>query len=271
MRRSVGMVLGESRGELPLVDLHYLLGAALGRDRAFLLAHPEYELSGRQWRRWKRFRKRRLQGVPAAYITGKKEFYGISLKVNRHTLVPRPETELLVDEIIRLRPRSVLDMGTGSGCIAVALALNLPDCTITAVDVSRRALSVARQNARRHLCDTRIRFFWSNYFSEIGQTRYDIIASNPPYVREGDTEYLEPDVADHEPVLALYAGPDGLEAYREILGSAAEHLTPGGFLVLELSPEIADDLRILGDRCGFRIEKVERDLAGNERLIVFSS
>jgi release factor glutamine methyltransferase len=262
----LGDILTKDRAKLPQVDLYYLLGHAIGKSREFILAHPEYTVRLRSLIHWERIKRRRLRGVPAAYLTGEKEFYGLTFEVNRHTLIPRPETELVVDEVIRRHPRSMLDMGTGSGCIAVAVAHHLPECSVTAVDISRKALAVAARNSMR-LLNEKISFIRSDYFSVLPSERYDIIASNPPYVREGD---VSPEVASHEPALALYGGRDGLHAIRTILGSARDYLMPGGVLVLEISPEISSSVQEMVDRYGYQLEKLAQDLAGYDRMVVLS-
>jgi len=263
----LGDILARDRDKLPMVDLYYLLAHAIRRNREFILAHPEYRVDLPSLIRWRRMRRRRLRGIPAAYLTGEKEFYGLIFRVNRHTLIPRPETELVVDELIKRNPASLLDMGTGSGCIAVATAHYLPACRITAVDISRKALSMAAQNSIQ-LRGTPISFIRSDYFSSLPSDRYEIIASNPPYVRVGDVETLSPEVAAYEPSAALYGGIDGLDAYRIILNDAPSFLTPGGVLVLEISPEISEAVQYMAKRYGYRIEQLARDLGSHERMIV---
>jgi release factor glutamine methyltransferase len=270
LSRTVGDILHSYRNKLPAVDMYYLLSHAISKNREFMLAHPEYEMGFYSYTRCKRMLRRRIRGVPAAYLTGEKEFYGLAFHVNRHTLIPRPETELLVDEIIQRQPMSLLDLGTGSGCIAIAVAHHLPLCRITAVDISRRALSVAELNCRRLEC-TRISLIRSDYFRSLKADRYDIITSNPPYVVQGDVKRLSPEVAEHEPSVALYGGEDGLKAYRVILRNARKFLTPGGVLVLEISPEIASAFHCMAEEDAYRVVRLERDLAGHQRMIVLSA
>jgi release factor glutamine methyltransferase len=268
--KRIADALREGSCDLSPVDLYYLLGFILDKDRSFVLSHPEFRLSLRQRIRWRRVKRRRVRGVPAAYLTGEREFYGLSLHVNRHTLIPRPETELLVDEVIRRNPVSVLDLGTGSGCIAVALAVHLDHCMITAVDISRRALAVARRNARHVAPHRPIDFVHSDFFSRIDDCRYEVVVSNPPYVREGDVEGLDPSVAAFEPHRALYAGPDGLRAYRRILAEGKNVLNPRGVLVVEISPELSGTVQELAEREGYTKLKIERDLSGMERMMVLT-
>lgn len=268
MGRSIGQLLEDSQGELNHVELYYLIGHAIGKSREFILAHPEHEVSLRSIVRFNRMKRRRIRGVPSAYLTGEKEFYALTFSVNRFTLIPRPETELIVDEVIRRHPKRMLDMGTGSGCIAVSVAGCLPECSVTAVDISRRALSVARRNSTRLLGPNRVSFIRSDYFSALPANRYDIIASNPPYVRAGDVEGLSAEVAAYEPSGALYGGEDGLHAFRTILGGARDYLSSTGVLVLEVSPEISREVQTMSGQNGYRVEKVEKDLSGNERMVV---
>ena len=269
LSRTVGDILNSYREKLPAVDLYYLLSHAISKNREFILAHPEYEMGLYSYTRCRRMMRRRIRGVPAAYLTGEKEFYGLVFRVNRHTLIPRPETELLVAEIIQRRPVSLLDLGTGSGCIAIAVAHHLPHCRITAVDISRKALSVAELNCRR-LESTRISLIRSDFFRSLKPDRYDIITSNPPYVVQGDVKRLSPEVAEHEPSVALYGGEDGLKAYRIILQDARKHLTPDGVLVLEISPEIVPAVQRMAEEGAYRVERLERDLGGHQRMIVLA-
>jgi release factor glutamine methyltransferase len=269
VHKLLGDILTKDGTKLPPVDLYYLLGHAIGKSREFIIAHPEYKVRLRPRMCWKRLERRRLRGVPAAYLTGEKEFYGLTFEVNRHTLIPRPETELVVDEIIRRQPRSILDMGTGSGCIAVSVAYNLPECSVTATDISRKALAVAARNGMR-LLNRKISFIRSDYFNALPTYRYEIIASNPPYVREGDVRHLSPEVASHEPYLALYGGREGLHAFRAILGSARDFLMPGGVLILEISPEVSSAVQGMVGRYGFHLDKLAQDLAGHDRMVVLS-
>jgi release factor glutamine methyltransferase len=266
--RSIGALLDGSRGQLAPVELYYLLGHVIGRSKEFVLSHPEYKVNLRSLMRWKRAKRLRLRGVPAAYLTGEREFYGLLFRVNRHTLIPRPETELIVDEVIRRRPGSMLDMGTGSGCVALAVAHSLPECRITAIDISRRALSVARYNSRALGERENVCFIRSNYFSNLSPSRYDVIASNPPYVREDDVERLAPEVAEYEPSRALYGGEDGLHAFRTILGAAKHFLSSEGVLILEISPDNSREVITMADQNGYRVEKMEQDLSGNDRMVV---
>jgi release factor glutamine methyltransferase len=270
MTTRAGDILSRAGGEFSPIEAGYLLGYTLGRSREFLLAHPEHPLKLGSRIRWEWVKWRRRRGVPAAYITGEKEFYALSFAVNRGTLIPRPETELLVDEVVRRRPGTVLDLGTGSGCIAVSVAVHLSDCLVTATDVSRAALRVARRNAVHHAVSDRIDFLRCSFFDGMHPYGYDVIVSNPPYVRVGDVERLDPGVAAFEPPLALYGGSDGLASYRSILNSGRNFLSSRGVMVLEISPELSAAVQELSWREGWGIEEVKGDLTGAERMLVLA-
>lgn len=268
MGKTVLDVIREASGLLPPADTYYLLGFALNRPKEFLLTYPEYELEDQELKSWYSVRERRIGGEPAAYITGFREFYSLSFRVNRHTLIPRPETELLVDEVIRRKPGTLLDVGTGSGCIAVAVSYHLHECRITAVDVSDEALKIARENASRLLRQHSITFIRSNYFENLSDERFDAIVSNPPYVRSGMMKDLEREVAHFEPAVALDGGSDGLAAYRTLLGEGGRFLMPGGVMMLEISPELREEVEKLARRKGYRTVEVEKDLSGHDRMMV---
>jgi len=270
VKKSIREVMAETYPKLSSVDTQVLLGFALQKSREFLFTYPEWEIPPPLLNRWERIKQRRLGGEPAAYITGCKEFYGLSFRVNASTLIPRPESELLVEEVIKRSPCRVLDIGTGSGCIAVAVAYHLEHCNVMAVDISRRALRVARENSRRLLGTDRVTFKRSNYFEALQPIRFDVIVSNPPYIRTSVFKDLAKEVTEYEPRLALDAGEDGLEAYRVIMGEGNNFLSLGGSLILEISPELTLSVQGLARRYGYREEKIVRDLSRNERMIVLN-
>jgi release factor glutamine methyltransferase len=270
VKKSIREVMVETSSELPSVDTQLLLGFALHKSREFLFTYPEWEIPPPMLNRWERIKQRRLGGEPAAYITGSKEFYGLPFRVNASTLIPRPESELLVEEVIMRGPRGILDIGTGSGCIAIAVAYHLEHSSVMAVDISRRALRVARKNSRQLLGTERVTFKRSNYFKALGPIRFDVIVSNPPYIKTPFFKYLGKEVTEYEPRLALDAGEDGMEAYRVIMGEGREFLSSDGSLILEISPELTAPVQGLARHCGYRIEKLARDLSRNERMIVLN-
>ncbi len=207
------------------------------RNRAFLIAHPHENLSAEGAVRYYALIERRLCGEPVQYITGETEFYGLPFHVNRDVLIPRPETEHLVEKVFALaanfaQPR-IVDVGTGSGAIAVALAHNLPNARITVIDISAPALAVARANAELNEVVNRISFLEGDLLTPIAGEQFEIVVSNPPYVAEADRASLSVEVRDFEPALALFAGA-GLDIYRRLIPAAHSVLTPGGFLAMEI-------------------------------------
>jgi len=223
-------------------DAELLLLHVLHIDRATLLAHPDRMLTAEQLAAYQAVIQRRLGSEPIQYITGEQEFFGLRLKVTPATLIPRPETEHLVEAVLERvphdRPVDILDVGTGTGAIALALAAHLPLARLTAVDLSAAALAVARENASSHELDHRIRFYWSDLLETLAPEKqkaaFDAIVSNPPYIPERDRAELHPQVRDHEPGQALFAGPTGLDIYRRLIPQAYAALKPGGLLALEI-------------------------------------
>jgi release factor glutamine methyltransferase len=223
-------------------DAELLLLHVLHIDRATLLAHPDRMLKAEQLAAYQAAIKRRLGNEPIQYITGQQEFFGLLLKVTPATLIPRPETEHLVEAVLERVPHDrqidILDVGTGTGAIALALAANLPQARLTAVDLSAAALAVARENASTHHLDRRIRFFWSDLLATLPADKqdaaFDAIVSNPPYIPETDRAELHPQVRDHEPAEALFAGTTGLDIYRRLIPQAHLALKPRGLLALEI-------------------------------------
>jgi release factor glutamine methyltransferase len=209
-------------------EARLLLAAASGFSEASVMAYPERSLTDEAEARFRNFVERRSKGEPVAYVLGRKEFYGLELSVNPAVLVPRPETELLVELSLRREFSSVADLGTGSGAIALALKHQRPRARVVAVEASTAALVVAKRNAARFNLD--VEFRHGRWLAPLAGERFDLIVSNPPYVAEGD-----PHLADlaFEPAAALVAGPDGLAAIRAIAAAAPSHLVPGGWLLLE--------------------------------------
>jgi release factor glutamine methyltransferase len=274
---------GEGREAVTSLDLQVLLARAIGKPREFLYAHPDRELNRKEYDLLEGFLARRFAGEPVAYITGEKEFYSLPFKVDRSVLIPRPETESLVDEAIARRPASLLDLGTGSGNIAVAVKYHLRACRVLACDTSAEALAIAAENAREILGVHDIRFFSSWFFDgvsrEIRRTAepgsesprfFSLIVSNPPYVERGVIGTLRREVRDYEPLLALDGGEDGLDSYRAILSGARSFLAPGGRIILETDPSVLAGLLRLSGEAGFTLEKTVKDLNGLERVVVIA-
>ncbi len=219
-------------------DAEFLLLRALAKDKAWLLGHRDEDLSREAEKRLQLWLARRKAGEPVQYILGETEFYGLPFRVAPGVLIPRPETEHLVEAVLRLLAAvpspSIADIGTGSGAIAVALAHARPDARVTAVDISREALKIATENAERNGVAERIRFFAGDLLAPLAGERFDCIASNPPYVARDDRDVLAVEVREHEPALALYGGAEGLEAYRRLIPSSRGQLFAGGWLALEI-------------------------------------
>ena len=265
---SITSFINDAKCTLPLSDIYCLLTYALGREKEFLFSHPEYIPSPYESKRWQEYKRRRLKGEPCAYIVGSQEFFSLLFKVNRYTMIPRPETELLVEEIIRLRPDSLLDVGTGCGNIAVTLKYYIKQCKVVAVDVSEDALSVARENAVCLLGENDVTFIRSDYFNDIPVKEFDIIVSNPPYVKSEEICTLQDEIREHEPLIALDGGRDGLDAYRLIIRDGRRFLKERGWLILEIDARLVDGISSLALKNNYIIEKTVADLSGRKRMMV---
>jgi release factor glutamine methyltransferase len=252
----------------PGLDAEVLLAHVLSVPRTRLRSHPEEgALEPAAVGRYRALIERRARGEPLAYLTGIREFWSLPLRVSRAVLVPRPETELLVERALALRAVSegrVVDLGTGSGAIALALARERPHWLVTATDISMEALAVARANAAE-LQLTGIDFRQGSWFAPLAGARFDLIVSNPPYVAADDAVLGDPALA-HEPRLALTPGADALRCLREIARDAPQHLVPGGWLLLEHGAAQAAAVRRELVLAGCRSVRSHRDLAGHERI-----
>ena len=228
-------------------DAEFLLLHALGISRAQLLAHPERELTEEEEFCYWQSIHRRAAAEPIQYIVGQQEFYGRAFHVTPAVLIPRPETEHLVEAVLHQLPHDasvrILDVGTGSGILAVTLALELPLAEVTAVDISPEALAVARGNAES--LGARVQFLHSDLLAAVPRGAFEAIVSNPPYVPESDRATLHPQVRDHEPPTALYAGPSGLDIYRRLIPQAYAALVPRGLLALEFGHGQREDIAAL--------------------------
>jgi release factor glutamine methyltransferase len=217
-------------------DAELLLLQVLGRDRAWLLAHPGETLTAAQAAQYESWILRRAAHEPVQYIVGEQEFWGLRLRVTPDVLIPRPETEHLVETALARLPEGeavrVADIGTGSGAIAIALAVSRPRAQVTALDLSAAALQIARENAAAHAVAGHVRFLESDLLAAVRGERFAMIVSNPPYVPA--SEVLERQVRDFEPHTALFAGTEGLDVYRRLIPEAAEALEPGGWLLMEI-------------------------------------
>ncbi len=253
-----------------------LLMRILGRDRAWLYSHPEAPLTTDLADKFFDLVAQRARGVPTQYLTGTQEFWGLPFEVTPAVLIPRPETEHIIEVALeRLGPERcrerlcIADIGTGSGCIAVALAIELPLAEIHATDISAAALAVARRNAQRHSVSERIYFIECDLLPSGGASAqsFDIIVSNPPYVAEAQKSQLQPEVRRHEPPQALFAGPSGTEIYPRLIGLAAQRLRSDGFLVLEIGFGARDKIQPFLDSASWKNVCVANDLAGIPRVL----
>ena len=264
---SVVQALHAARAQgLDRVDAHLLLGHALGRSRSWLIAHDDALVDAAQATAFAQACGQRLTGVPVAYLLGEREFHGLRLRVTTDVLVPRPDTETLVDwalallapTAVGLAPR-VLDLGTGSGAIALAVAHRCPAAQVVATDLSAAALAVAQANAGR--LGLALRFCQGSWWRALpeGEPAFDLVLSNPPYIAEGDPHLVN---LQHEPRLALTPGGDGLDAYRQIVPEAMHHLRPGGWLLLEHGHDQSQAVAALLHAAGLRAVQSRADLAG---------
>jgi release factor glutamine methyltransferase len=249
------------------LDAEVLARHVLGWDRAALLARGREPGPADFGPRFEALVARRAAREPVAMIVGQREFWGLDFEVTPDVLIPRPETEFIVEVALEQARRSavgrLVDVGTGSGCLSVALALELPQARVVATDVSDRALTVARRNAARHRVDGRIAFVRTDLLAGVG-IQADLIVSNPPYVPSGAS--LQPEVGRHEPAQALFGGGDGLDVMRRLLAAAPRNLAPGGHLVVEFGDGQEADFRVLCEETGWRVVDVRDDLQGIPRV-----
>ena len=243
---SAGISTLEGITTQPRRDAELLLLRLIDRDRAFLLTHPDLLLTTDQTAQYESWLRRRALHEPIQYILGEQEFFGLTFAVTPDVLIPRPETEHLVEALLARvphdRPLRIADVGTGSGAIAVALSYALPEAQVTALDISVSALAVAKRNAETHHVAGRMRFLTSDVLSAVASERFDAIVSNPPYVAEADRASLEPQVRDYEPSGALFAGTSGLDVYERLIPEAHAALEPGGWLLTEIGQGQRDAL-----------------------------
>ena len=278
----------------PRLNAELLLMFTLNCDRAYLFAHPERELTGEEQSRYEAALAERARGVPTQYITGHQEFWGMDLIVNPAVLIPRPETEHVIETVLELHtsdlrpqtsdferesPRSevrgqrssvlrILDVGTGSGCIALALAKEFPHAEIHATDISAAALEVARANAARHQLEKRIQFHQADLLQGLNLSDLDFVVSNPPYVGESEEDQVQLEVRKFEPRAAVFGGPTGVEVIARLLPQAYAALRPGGCLVFEISGTIANAVQhlLIASKDGWENVRILPDLQSIPRV-----
>lgn len=267
---TVADALAAARAKLPASEARLLLGHVMARPAAWLIVHDDQVLDEDQLLAFASLVARRAGGEPVAYLVGHREFFGREFAVSSGVLIPRPETELLVDIALRQNVGAgttatarILDLGTGSGCLAITLALEIPQAQVTALDASAAALDVARMNSQRH--GAQLRLLQSDWYSVLAGERFDLIVANPPYIAEAAPHLAAGDLR-YEPRAALASGSDGLDAIRRIVADAAQYLAPGGQLWLEHGYDQAVAVRELFAAAGFvGIEQIP-DLAGILRV-----
>jgi release factor glutamine methyltransferase len=254
------------------LDAELLLARATGLDRIQLIVQAERPLEAAELGRYRALIQRRRAGEPVAHLLGEREFYGLPIHVSSQVLIPRPDTETLVD-VALARTRAacmygrLLDLCTGSGCVAIAFAHGRSTWRVTGADISDAAIAMARRNAAR--CGTvwGVRFTAGDLFEPIGEERFDLVTANPPYVPTEEIARLDPGVRDFEPRLALDGGPDGLAVLRRIIDGAVGHLTPGGLLAVEVGHDQAENVAALFAAAGFVAIERARDYGGHERVV----
>jgi release factor glutamine methyltransferase len=253
----------------PRLNAELLLMFTLGCDRAYLFAHPERALSADEQARYDEAIVQRSRGIPAQYITGHQEFWGMDFVVTPAVLIPRPETEHLIEAVLPLaratKDPKIVEVGTGSGCIAIALAKELADAQIEATDISSPALEIARANAARLQFAERIRFRQGDLLQGFGEHRFDFVVSNPPYVGESEEDQVQMEVRKFEPRNAVFAGPTGLEVIERLVPQARSALKAGGWLLMEISGTIVEGAKRL--LAGWGRVQVTNDLQGISRVI----
>lgn len=262
----------------PRLEAGLLLSHVMGVTREALLLYPDRELTDFQAAQFNRSVERRSRKEPVAYLTGRREFWSLQFEVNPNVLIPRPETEGVIEQLLSMaedqnddRELSILDVGTGSGILAITAAVEFPQSRVTAVDVSEEALAVARDNAHCHQVAERIEFFiWDMMGDEDmpGPGGFDFILSNPPYIPSGELAALMSDVRDYEPMQALDGGPDGLSFYRKIIPRAETCLKPGGGLIVEVGDGQAEAVvDLIKTQNGFEVITIHQDLSGTGRVV----
>lgn len=254
------------------LDARLLLEAVCNTNRNDLLVHADREVEEEQQKKYLVWIRQRAEHIPLQHLTGVQDFMGLEFVVNRNVLIPRQDTEILVEEVLRdLHDGSrILDLCTGSGCILLSLLHYSNDCQGVGVDISGEALAVAKENAARLLADkqddTSVLFFQGDLFEKV-DGRFDLLVSNPPYIRTGDLAGLMEEVREHEPTLALDGSPDGLLFYRRILAGCGEHLKNGSKLYFEIGYDQGGDVKSLMEEAGFRDVEIVKDFSGLDRVV----
>jgi release factor glutamine methyltransferase len=269
----VAALAAVGRIDNPRGEARMLLAVATGWETATVFGYPEREVPDDASSQFRAFVGRRVAGEPAAHITGVREFWSLPFRVTADTLVPRPDTEAVIELALqsfegRPKPEALLDLGTGTGCLLLALLSEFQSATGVGLDISRAALAVAKENAERLDLAERAAFSLAD-FAEAPEGPFDLIVSNPPYIASADIADLEIEVRKYDPHAALDGGADGLDAYRAIFQVAPERLTEDGILIFEVGAGQASDVQTLGEKAGMVLLSLRKDLAGIERALAF--
>lgn len=280
MNSSIGKIVGEATTALqtakitePRMEAVSLLTHALNVDRAFVIAHAERELTVTEAQRFREFVRRRASREPLQYITGVQEFFNLKFEVTPEVLIPRPETELVVETALDLLNSTeapiIADVGAGSGCIAISLLHEMPRAHAIGIDISSNALAVARRNAKRHGVSDRLAFAQADGVSPFRRHPiFSAIVSNPPYIPADQIDNLQPEVRDHEPLSALVAGDDGLSHIRLLVRDAAHHLQTGGYVIFEIGFDQSEAVQALVNQTTWELVGIKNDLQKIPRVFV---
>ena len=256
----------------PRREASSLLRYILDRDAAFLIAHPEYVLTGAESGKYEDAIRRREQREPFQLIVGRQEFYRLGFEVEAGVLIPRPETEILVERAVDIlgkvdKPK-ILEIGVGTGCISISILNSMKTATAVGVDISDQALDLAARNSKELGVADRLELLCSDLFEQVGERRFDMIVSNPPYVPVGDRESLQPEVVQYDPHAALFGGEEGLDVIRRIAADAPAHLATDGYLLMEIGHGLAESVKELFGSGPWKDVELINDLQGIERTLV---
>ena len=265
------MLKGENL-DSPKIKARLLMQDILNKPRTYLLVHDNQIINEKILEKYFKNIEKVKNGIPIEHITHQKEFMKLSFYVNENVLIPRQDTEVLVEEVIsiakRINAKKILDLCTGSGSIAVSLAKYIENSQITAVDISKEALMVAKKNAKNNNVENQITFVKSDLFNKLGKEKYDIIVSNPPYIRPDVIKTLEPEVREHDPMLALDGGEDGLMFYRILAKEGKKHLAGPGMMFMEIGHDQGRAVKEIFENEGFKEVVVKKDLCENVRVVM---
>ena len=254
------------------LDAEVLLSHVLRQERIYLYVHFDEPMEQNELSKFREYVKKRAQHVPIAYIIGEREFMGLPFKVTKDTLIPRPDTEILVENVLnnvdKDKEIEIVDIGTGSGAIILSLLVNLPKVQGKTVDISSKAIEVAKENAVNLQVNDRCEFFVGDLFAPLDGSKFDVIVSNPPYIPKKDIATLEADVKEYEPVSALTDGGDGLSYYRRLLSEGKAYIKENGFIALEIGIYQSNDVKQIAMDNGWKNIKIIKDYAGIDRVVL---